>query len=75
MGEPFDVNLLSNVQALDKKLSISKEFVQLKRKNMSDRKKRSGHYQSKRLPVEPDMEGYDDGADEDASRRTIDITV
>ncbi|OPY73284.1 MAG: hypothetical protein A4E64_02615 [Syntrophorhabdus sp. PtaU1.Bin058] len=75
MGEPFDVNLLSNVQALDKKLSISKEFVQLKRKNISDRKKRSGHYQAKRLLVEPDGDDHDDNADEDVSKRKIDITV
>ncbi|MDD5008597.1 MAG: hypothetical protein PHU49_14070 [Syntrophorhabdaceae bacterium] len=75
MSEPFDVNLLSNVQALDKKLSISKEFVQLKRKNISDRRKKSGSYHGKKLLDEPDGDGYDDGADEDVSKRTIDITV
>jgi len=75
MSEPFDVNLLSNVQALDKKLSISKEFVQLKRKNISDRRKKSGSYHGKKLLAEPDGDGYDDGADEDVSMRTIDITV
>jgi hypothetical protein len=75
MSEPFDVNLLSNVQALDKKLSISKEFVQLKRKNISGRKKRSGHYQAKRLLAEPDRDGQNDGIDDDDSKRTIDITV
>jgi len=78
MGEPFDVNLLSNVRALDKKLSISKEFVQLKRKNISGRRKKSGNYQAKKLFVEPDGDGYDDGDVEDVedvSKRTIDITV
>jgi len=75
MSEPFDVNLLSNVQALDKKLSISKEFVQLKRKNISGRRKKSGNYQAKRLLAEPDGDDHDDGVDEDVSKRTIDITV
>jgi hypothetical protein len=75
MGETFDINLLSNIQGLDKKSSISKEFVQLKRKSMSDRRKRPGHYQLKGLLIESDRTDRDDGADEEASKGAIDITV
>ncbi len=76
MSEPFDVNLLSNIQGLDKKSSISKEFVQLKRKSVSDRRKRPGHYQSKGFFIEPDRDERDDGrADEVDPKGAIDITV
>ena len=76
MSEPFDVNLLSNIQGLDKKSSISKEFVQLKRKSLSERRKRTGRYRSKGFFIGPDRAERDDGkADEGDPKGAIDITV
>jgi hypothetical protein len=36
----FDINLLSNVTAMDKKTSISKGFVSLKRKGLKEGRRR-----------------------------------
>jgi len=76
MSEPFDVNLLSNIQGLDKKSSISKEFVQLKRKSLSERRKRTGRYQPKGFFIGSDRTERDDGkADEGDPKGSVDITV
>ncbi len=76
MSETFDVNLLSNIQGLDKKSSISKEFVQLKRKSLSERRKRTGRYQPKGFFAGPGNAWRDDGnGDEGDPKGAIDITV
>ncbi len=41
MNDMFDINLLSQIQALDRKFSVDKEKSRLKRKNADDHKQKS----------------------------------
>ena len=50
MKDMFDMNLLSQVQALDRKLNISKEHLHLKRKSMDDDTHR-GAYRDPKKPM------------------------
>lgn len=53
MKELFDINLLSQIKGLDKKLSISKEQLQLRRhiqenqKNKGERREKTGQHFNK----------------------------
>ncbi len=50
MKELFDINLLSQIKGLDKKLSISKEQLQLKRQ-INDERKNKQHKQDQKRPI------------------------
>ena len=43
MNDMFDINLLSQIQALDRKFSVDKEKSRLKRKNADDHKQKSAY--------------------------------
>lgn len=47
MKEIFDISLLSQIKGLDKKLSISKEQLQLKRQINTEQKNRQGRQNEK----------------------------
>jgi len=53
MKELFDINLLSQIKGLDKKLSISKEQLQLKRQINEDRKNKQNKQNQKNPTREP----------------------
>ncbi len=42
MGETYEVNLLSNVHAVDNKTSVSKELTEQRKKRAADNKRRKG---------------------------------
>jgi hypothetical protein len=77
MGESYEVNLLSNVHAVDSKSSVSKEFPGLKRKQARDnRKRRGGHTgRSEITRVSSLHGGYEKDTVENEQESTIDITV
>jgi hypothetical protein len=75
--DTFDVNLLSQVQALNKKLSISQEHLNLKRKAVNEDRGK-GRYPGKRSPENMGNRGpgFTSSADLDEERDgIIDITV
>lgn len=53
MKELFDINLLSQIKGLDKKLSISKEQLQLKRQINDERKNKQDKQNQKNTIKEP----------------------
>ncbi|MBP8626626.1 MAG: hypothetical protein KBI10_08035 [Syntrophorhabdales bacterium] len=55
MKEIFDINLLSQIRGLDKKLPISKEQLQLKRQANEEQK----HKHNKQNPKKPTKEPQD----------------
>ncbi|MCX5813489.1 MAG: hypothetical protein NT178_13245 [Proteobacteria bacterium] len=78
MGEMFDINLLSQVQGLDKKFSISKEQPRLKIKVTDDNKHKGRHYNDRRTMKNTDnyINNDDNFSGEDKDNHAgIDITV
>jgi hypothetical protein len=75
--DTFDVNLLSHVQALSTKLSISQEHLHPKKKALNEEKGK-GRHQEKTLLKGPDTQRKEQATlpDEDkVSENIIDITV
>jgi hypothetical protein len=77
MGEMFDINLISQIQGMDKKFSISKEQPRLKRKATDYSKNKNRHYNDRRVMKDTDNHNYDnDFSEEDKDNHdSIDITV
>ncbi len=76
MSETYEVNLLRNVQAVDSKSSISKEFSSLKRKQVKDSRKRKSRETGKNSILRVSAHGgYGNEVVEDEQEGTIDITV
>jgi hypothetical protein len=77
MGEGYEVNLLSNVHAVDSKSSVSKEFPGLKRKQARENRKRRGgcNSRSEITRVSSLHGGYEKETAENEQESTIDITI
>jgi hypothetical protein len=77
MSETYEVGLLRNVGAPEGKSSVSKEFVELKRKRMKDNKKRGGGgYNSQWSPHSQRSAGDENGPQQSiVQERKIDITI
>ena len=76
MREMFDINLLSQVQALDRKFSISKEQSHLKRKSVDNDKHKGAHSDAGRNMKDNDHSKDDNFAKEkEDSQTNIDITI
>jgi|WetSurMetagenome_2_1015567.scaffolds.fasta_scaffold181164_2 hypothetical protein len=76
MSETYEVNLLRNVQAVDSKSSVSKEFSGLKRKQARDNRRRKSGYTGRNIiPRVSGIGGYGNEAVENEQEGTIDITV
>jgi hypothetical protein len=76
VNHSFEVNLLSQVQAPDKKLSLSQDRATLKRKTMRDGKRRESGGMH-RTPV-GEGDRHENGEvlwDDETDERTIDLTV
>ena len=74
MSDTFDTNLLSQVKALDRKLSISKEFIGPGRKHKQNEHKK-GHYF---MMKQPQRDVYEEKAAFDSiekNKNKIDITI
>jgi hypothetical protein len=71
MNELFDMNLLSQIKGIDKKLSISREQVQLK-KQVAGEQKHEGHRHTPKKPVEPPKNEKSEDMNE---HRIVDIVV
>ncbi|MCX5815063.1 MAG: hypothetical protein NTX75_02315 [Proteobacteria bacterium] len=71
MNELFDVNLLSQIKGIDKKLSISREQVQLKRQ-VAGEQKHEGHQHTPKKPVAPPKNEKSEDMNE---HRSVDIVV
>ncbi len=77
MGESYEVNLLSNVHAVENKTSVSKELTGRKRKQTAENKKRKpGRTISEAAVVHvAGRASYLHDAAVDEQEGTIDITV
>jgi hypothetical protein len=76
MGEMFDINLISQVQGMDKKFSISKEQPHPTRKVTDDSKHKGKHYNERKTTKNTDNYNNDNFSGEDEDNRiNIDITV
>jgi hypothetical protein len=73
----FNVNVLSQVQALDRKPAVSKEYADLKRRQNADARRKLGSDSRKKESNEKNREGRNDGDHLLAgdTGRKIDITV
>jgi len=71
MRELFDINLLSEIKGLDKKLSVSHENVTLKRQTREERRNKVNKQNAKKSAAKPKRESFDD----DGDNPTINITV
>jgi hypothetical protein len=74
MSDAFDTNLLSQVTALDRKLSISKERVSLFRKSKHDEQKKHHQPPKEELPAAPGEQGGNRGSPGGGEGK-IDITI
>jgi hypothetical protein len=75
MNDMFDINLLSQIQALDRKFSVAKEKSRLKRKGTDDNKQK-GYYSESKATKTAANKKENDFIDEIESIHTnIDITV
>ena len=74
--DTFDVNLLSQVKALNQKMSISQEQLHLKRKAMNEDKGK-GKYPGRRPTRNPGRTNgeYPSGLSDEDKESTIDITI
>jgi hypothetical protein len=76
MTDAFDVSLLSQVQALNKKLSISPEHPNLKRKGINEDRGRSRYGPKRSSPENSHTRNHKDMPFEgDRSETRIDITI
>ncbi len=78
MSDSFDSNLLSQVNPLDRKLSISKEFVGTVRKQKRDEQRKGNHFLMKKREegVYAENENTASPAQSDpVATGTIDITI
>ena len=76
MNGMFDINLLSQIQALDRKFSVASEKPRLRRKGSDDHKQKSpSFYEGKpaKTPSSEDHHDFPDGAED--LHANIDITV
>jgi len=75
MNDMFDINLLSQIQALDRKLSIANEKPRLRRKSGDEHKHKGSYWtQSKVFSATPNKtEGILEERDD--VHATIDITI
>ena len=71
MNELFDVNLLSQIRGIDKKLSISREQVQLKRQ-VAEEQKHEGHQHT---PKKPAALPKNEKSEDTNEHRIVDIVV
>ena len=71
MNELFDMNLLSQIKGIDKKLSISREQVQSKRQAAGEQK-HEGHQPAAKKPVAPPKNEKSEDINE---HRIIDVVV
>jgi len=74
MSDGFDTNLLSQVTALDRKLSIAKDRVSLFRKPKHDEHKRQNNPPKERLPGDSGGQSGNRGSP-GAGEEGIDITI
>jgi hypothetical protein len=73
--DTFDVNLLSQVKALNQKMSISQEQLHLKRKAMNEDKGK-GRYPGKRISKDPGRhDDYQAASTIEEKEGIIDITI
>jgi hypothetical protein len=74
--DTFDVNLLSQVKALNQKMSISQEQLHLKRKAMNEDKGK-GRYSGRKPTKDPGRHNgeYQASSSVEAIESTIDITI
>jgi hypothetical protein len=78
MSEMFDINLISHVQGLDKKFSISEERPSSKRKVTDDNKHKGRHFNDSRTMKHTDnYNNNDDNFSEENkdNHAGIDITI
>jgi len=72
----FDINLLSQIQALDKKLSMSQEHVNFRRKPVEGNKDRDSHDNARKFPNNSNQNHQRENIlEDDENYGTIDITV
>jgi hypothetical protein len=74
MSDTFDTNLLSQVKALDRKLSISKEFIGPGRKQKQDEHKKGNNFMMK----QPQKGVHEEKPDSDfieKDKNKIDIVI
>jgi len=70
MREIFDINLLSEIKGLDRKLSVSREHVTLK-KQITEEQKNKGRQQMPKKQIKPNNESKEDKEE----HLTVNITV
>ena len=76
MNDMFDINLLSQIQALDRKLSVANERPRLKRKTTDDHKEKSSRFYENRTIKTVAKDGERTLLDETETLHVnIDITV
>ena len=76
MREMFDINLLAQVSALDRKSSVSQEQFRLKRKNADDSKHKGAHHSPGRNSDTTEQSaGHDMPDGRSGGHPNIDITV
>ncbi len=75
MNDMFDINLLSQIQALDRKMSLANEKPRLRRKT-GDEPKHKGNYWSQSKVFKNVAKNTDDPAEgTEGLHASIDITV
>jgi hypothetical protein len=75
MSDTFDTNLLSQVKPLDRKLSISKEFVGTIRKQKQGDHRKGNNFMMKQHEEGVHEERENAPSIDPADIRTIDITI
>jgi hypothetical protein len=79
MYDMFDINLVSQIQALDRKFSVANEKPRLKRKSTDDHRRKGSHFREDK-PFKPAANNNDDNKQEsnrgsESLHSNIDITV
>jgi hypothetical protein len=76
MYDMFDMNLLTQIQALDRKFSLANDKPRLKRKTSDDHKEKGSHMPDRKTvgAVVKDSD-YDSPQEAENSHVNIDITV
>jgi hypothetical protein len=79
MYDMFDINLVSQIQAMDRKFSLANEKPRLKRKSVDDHRQKNSHFRESK-PIKPlaynsDNDRLDSDDDVKSLHANIDITV
>jgi hypothetical protein len=79
MYDMFDINLVSQIQALDRKFSLANEKPRLKRKSTDDHRQKNSHFHENK-PIRPATSTKDNDEQRPGSgienlHANIDITV